>query len=201
MGTTLTNLHLYARTTGQQVHAQCVDTVRAHLATRFEEVPPADAIAIVVVASDLHGPWASVYLDWQMDPPGMATALSRVCACPVVLIEVFDSDVLTVRLVDGGETIDVFSDWANFDDVPKQRSGNAARWVSVLPDGRTPDDLARAWQPDNADYPFESEGTLQRVADVLTIDPDRIWFEARYEEFETADTRVTELYLRPTQGV
>ncbi len=200
MGTTLSNIHLYAPNAIEQVHAQCAGRLREHLAARFDEVAPADATLIAAVASDLDGPWASVYLDWQFDLLNLTADLSRACACPALLIELFDSDVLKITLVESGAEADVFSDWINYETTPKRRSGSAAKWRSVLPEGRTPDDLAQAWRSDRADYPFESEGTLQRVVDLFRLDPDRIWFDARYEEFETDDTRVTEYYVRPKQG-
>jgi hypothetical protein len=200
MGTTLSSSHLYAPHASERVHAQCVDKLREHLIARYDEVAPADAALIVTVASDLDGPWISVYLNWQFNLPGITASLSRTSACPALLIELFDSDVLKITLFENGAETDVFSDWINYESIPKRRSGSAEKWLSVLPEGRTPDDLAQAWRSDKADYPFESEGILQRLVDLLGLDPDRVWFDARYEEFETGDTRVTEFYLRPKQG-
>src|SRR5262249_27017267 len=88
-----------------------------------------------------------------------------------------DSDVVRITLYVDGQARDTFSDWANFDGLPKQRIGDAERWRPVLAASQSPDQLREVWKDSEADYPFQSEGILQRVAKLLGLGIPRVWVD------------------------
>jgi hypothetical protein len=197
MGTTLDNLHIYfGDPLDQPTHEAAVKQIEAILKS-LNQTPVSGRIAAnrtFVVVSDDQSSWLSIY-DSGFPPPlqGFPEELARVTEKPVLNISVYDSDALVLQLFESGVQRDSFCDWSNAPDLPKKMTGNAENWHSVLPQGVSSGDLASAWKAKQEDYPFESEGILGRVVDLLQLDAERAW--RRGEEVdELAGARITRLF-------
>lgn len=174
MGTTLNLLQIDG---GPARHDTIADMVRSFLSS-LPEQPHYPWRQDVIIASDPDCRWITVLanpLIGQLD--ALAVQVGRALNAGVIAINLFDSDVLAMTLFHEGTAVDTFSDWANYEHTPKRRTGDAGKWHAVLPDGITPDALAQAWKSQRDDYPFQSEGILERVADLLGMDPDVLWWD------------------------
>jgi hypothetical protein len=198
MGTTLNNIHVsVSREAVDQVHSNTVAALRRYMdALGFVEVDQGSAQTAIIVASEQEMPWVSVYLGKYLDWKPVAPLLSQSVQEPALLVEVFDSDVVTLTLYENGQQVDVFSNWINYEVTPRKRSGRANRWRAILPEDQTPETLAQAWRTDRVDYPFEAEGILGRVVELLDLLSERVWFDPRYEQFPP-EISVTFLFYRP----
>ncbi|HVO69015.1 MAG TPA: hypothetical protein VMT24_03155 [Aggregatilineaceae bacterium] len=198
MGTTLNNIHLsVSRDAVDRAHSSTVAALRQYMdSLGFVEVDQDSAQTAIIIASDQETPWVSVYLGKHLDWKPVTPLLSQSVQKPVLLVEVFDSDVVTLTLYENGQQADVFSNWINYESSPRRHSGRADRWRAILPEDQTPETLAQAWRTDKADYPFEAEGILKRVVDLFELASERVWFDPRYEQFPP-EISTTILFYRP----
>lgn len=184
MGTSIESLHILKRNDPEKItHDVVAEAVLKILEQQsYHEVDSEkDADRGYYVASKNDCDWISVYnadltksIDFTFygELEKLGSPLAATLSSPIVQVAVHDSDVIILRLFEDGSLIDTFSDWINFERLPKKQVGNAEKWGSVLPENITPDDLEKTWKPNKADYPFESEGILNRVADLLQMDEE-----------------------------
>jgi hypothetical protein len=196
VGTTVSSLHLFigddARAEQQRVIAVLEAVMQQH---GFQTAPPERAERTLYAALEAGSPWVSITYGHLLERmPDTAAALSQPDS-PIIEIDVYDSDVLQMQLSFAGQTLDTFSDWANYDNRPRQRSGDASLWAQVLPAVPSADALETAWTPQQADYPFESEGALYRVLKLLKIEPWRLWL-GKHETERPDGAQVVTLHFR-----
>src|SRR5690348_12431800 len=129
MGTYDSNLHIYAP---DQEREAAVERITATLlpimqTLGYSVVAAAEAQQTITIISDPGTSWISLYHDFRdfRYGPGLSQALSR-SAGIVVQLGVHDSDVVETIFCQNGQLIDHFSDWANFDQLPKLIIGDAA---------------------------------------------------------------------------
>lgn len=182
MGTFINNLHVFVGDhAAEKTFSDALAVIRQHMqAAGYREVSAlAEAQAVVTIASNETDRWVSIYHDLWEDVSALAVRLSQSLDHPTLQLMVGDSDSLSMTLYEKGQATATYSDWANIDQLPKQITGNAEEWHSIMPAGTSVEALKAAWQPDKADYPFESEGILQRAIQVLGLDRDRVWLKNR----------------------
>ncbi|MEO8611353.1 MAG: hypothetical protein ABI690_25880 [Chloroflexota bacterium] len=203
MGTSLDNLHVYVDNLSVEKALENIFAgLHQHmLMADFTEVTDAAAAQVTItIIADNQNPWISFYGNI---PPGLEEAgihLSQRVGYPVVTINVFDSDVTTVTLFAKGQKQDTYSNWINYDSHPPRISGDAAKWQLVLPKNHSPETLAKAWQLDKADYPFEAEGALGRIVEVLNLGRDRAWYDPKRDN-ELSASYILKLYFRYNQAL
>ncbi len=165
----------------------------------FQPTTPENAERTIRVAYEADSYWISIEQGGLavIGLNGMENILSQT-GYPLVKLEIWDSDVCQMELFSAGQLVNQFSDWANYDQHPRRRIGNAALWAKVLPDGTAAQALKAAWTPDKADYPFESEGILDRVIDLLQIERWRLRL-GREDNDIPSGVHVTELHFRFAQ--
>jgi hypothetical protein len=202
LGTTLNNIHLFVEKSSTATDYDNVISAVKNLMRQqgFHAVTPLEAERSIRVIFMPESPWISIYqMDSHQRLPSMPSLLSK-NGNLAIEIELFDSDVLDMRLFRDGETIDAYSDWDNYDEHPRTYTGDPLVWSSVLPTVISAEKLETVWAHQSADAPFESEGALYRVLDMLKIERWRLWLDKTLEDIpETVE--VTDLHFRYGQSL
>lgn len=175
MGTTVSSLQVFLPGSEAEAVQQAVEQALQNIFTQqgyqvSDEAPHSIRAYYVVVREDCD--WISIF---NRDTSGQATSdffselqqlgapLSATLGQPVVSVELFDEDALWLRLYEQGALIDTISNWDNYDATPRQRTGDTAKWASVLPPDVTIEDLQDIWdvsalaETDPASAPDESD--------------------------------------------
>lgn len=195
MGTTFGSLHIYASEQNDLALQSTVRLIREKMLlegfVEVDSIEQRDSI-VVIMPSKL---WVSIY-GWHLSYIHEAVVFfSNELHSIVLSIEAHDSDVATVGLYENGQKLDTYSNWINYDNSPALASGNAEKWRPILSAGISVDDLSKAWLPDKTDYPFEAEGILRRIVNLLQLDAQLIWEEQKAAEVNGA----VRLAFRDTQ--
>lgn len=188
MGTTIGSLHILVKT--DVSHDSVAEAVKEIIERQgYHEVDEIDeAQKAGFIASKKDCPWVSVYgielsgnypFTSYDDLERTGAALSASLNKPVVNIEVFDSDVINLKIFLAGNRVDTFSNWSNYDSSPPKKSGQAEKWEMVFPEGVISARLKNTWKSKRTDYPFEAEGILARVADLLRMDRELVHMDGR----------------------
>ena len=201
MGTSVNNVHIRVKEGDfSRLHQTVLTALRNHMhALDFHEILVSDTLEnSVAVVSDPETRWISVFPYVALNiTDAISRTLSQIGPYPVLGIQVANSEVLTLKLFENGEQIDTFCDWANFKDEPREVTGDATKWVSLLPVGEGADALRAAWQPsETVDDPFQAEDILERVVDLLELDPEIVWWDEG-DDSHLPVTRATRLYFAP----
>ena len=112
----------------------------------------------------------------------LAAGLSSAVGSAAVVVRVHDSDVVLLRLFDGGERLDTFdSDPSYGGEAPSaealaEATGRPDRWAGVLAKGHTPAELADVF----SDESCFAEDTARAVAVLLGADPAAMSVGYRY---------------------
>jgi hypothetical protein len=200
LGTTLTNIHVFVEeTTDQDAHQEIVSILEACMHQQsFQSVTSESSDRSLRIVSVPGTPWISVYETGGrlLSLPG---ELSQV-GYPLIELDVFDSDVLQMRLFQSGREIDVYSDWQNYDEDPRHHIGDVDIWSMALSCVPSSAELQLAWTHQESDYPFQSEGALYRVIDLLKIERWSLWVGKTLEKLPDS-AQVTELHFRYGQDL
>lgn len=185
MGTTFSNIHVKIGDHTPETVMSAIEDVLKH--SQFEGI----ATRTFTIITDEKSQWVTIYDSAFMSLKDLPILLSGMLGS-VIEISVHDSDVLQMRLCQDGQIQDIYCDWSKYDQLPRIRIGNASAWEAVLPDGVTTAQLEAAWQPNNADMPFQSEGILYRVMNLLKLEEWRVW-DNRDRESLPPSARIMEL--------
>lgn len=201
MGTTLHNIHVFIGAQGDTASPQRVISAleAAMQGAGYQTTTVENAERSIRVIFSQNSKWLTVDQgDSLTRLADMPKLLSQQLAAPVLEVELHDSDVLQMQLFHAGKKVDVFSDWSNYDRLPRKRKGNASRWAKALPAVPSAAALEQAWTPVVGDSPFASEAVLYRVLDLLKLDRWHVWGGHPSGETPT-DAQVIDLHFRYTK--
>lgn len=201
MGTTIKGIHVFVDTEDiKTVHTNTVNGLQTLVKeVGYETASATEASLSFRVTSTPNSSWISIYQTTQLQHlPNLMTRLSKLLGTlPVLEIGLYDSDVLQIQLAQNGKIVDEFNDWKNYDERPQKRVGNAQIWKNTLPVLNSAQALETAWSRQSKDYPFESEGAMYRIIDLLNIDEWRLRLDTNLDNVPATAT-VSESHFRYT---
>ena len=177
MGTTISNLQVLIRgmANAQETIEQALQallTSQGYTVSDEEEAASRAYFAAIREGSE----WASIFshdlsghvdVEYFSDLETLAVPLSEKLGKPVIHVELFDSAVMNLRLYEDGKHMDTISNWANYENMPKERSGDPEKWASILPPGATVDGLRMLIDPENPESKEKLQNTVDNTLDAL----------------------------------